>query len=131
MIKPLKDLPILQNIKENFPAIDDKRVIIAYGDSIYTDGVVNYLKVIHENTHLKQQKELDKDKWWDKYIADPEFRLSQEVEAYSNEAKAAKETIKDRNTRYLYIRQIILDISSEMYGNIISYEKAKKLFNKY
>jgi hypothetical protein len=61
-------------------------VVFAYGDTIYAPGASGPLPpdlVVHEETHFRQQAEVGGPAtWWERYLADPEFRLLQEVEAY-------------------------------------------------
>src|SRR6267378_8434182 len=61
--------------------------VFTYGDTCYmlTDtGLMSPDLAQHEMTHMRQQRELagGPDEWWRAWIADPEFRLDQELEAY-------------------------------------------------
>ena len=105
----------------------DRGVIITYGSVVYCKFDLDWQKIVHEMTHVKQQK--DPAAWWERYFIDKEFRLSQELEAYQNEAKLIRQSIKDRNKKFMAIRQIALDFSGPMYGNIITYAEAFKLLN--
>ena len=127
-IKYSKEIPeIYWKCKEVFGVEWDKGIIITYGNIIYCKWDLDFFKTVHEATHVKQQTEMDKDLWWDRYFADKEFRLSQEVEAYQNEINFIKANIKDRNKRFLLINKVHKDISSYIYGNIISFNEARAL----
>lgn len=120
---------IWEKLTTVFPANWDS-VIVTYGDTIHSKEKIPFLKEMHELIHTKQQTNMDKDEWWDKYLTDPKFRLEEELEAYSNEIIWAKKIIKDRNQLTKYIHQICLDISSPLYGNMLSFTEATNLLTK-
>lgn len=106
-------------------------VIITYYPKIHTPIQLTEAKLVHELTHLKQQEEYIggvKD-WWARYLQDDEFRLSQELEAYRQEVVWIMENIRDRSKRYFLIRQIRKDLSSSIYGGLVSFEEATKLLS--
>jgi hypothetical protein len=112
-------------LKTNFGVNWNKGVIITYGDTIYCKWKVKEPKLTHEKVHIKQQKEMGVDEWWDKYLSDEQFRLQQELEAYKAEIEWIKENVKGFVLKDKMISKIIMDISSDMYGGIISFNKAK------
>lgn len=126
-IKP----PNWDKIVERFPVKWNKGVIVTYGDKIYCDSDIGTQKEVHECVHIGQQKRVGVDKWWEKYLADPSFVFSQELEAYTAEVKWIRKQTKDKNQRFKAIRQVCLDFSSPMYGNVIDYENATKIFNLF
>ena len=65
--------------------------------------------------------------WWDKYLSDPQFRLSQEVEAYHVQYKKYCNSQKDRNKQAQYLHSLAVDCSSEIYGTMIGYSDARNL----
>lgn len=114
---------IYDRLKERFNIDWDDGIIITYGEHVYCKFALPPEKIIHEEVHTNQQKE-SPNEWWNKYIDDPKFRLDQEIEAYLAEAKFIKKTVKDREKSFRLIRNICIDISSPIYGGIITYEKA-------
>jgi hypothetical protein len=118
--------PNWELLTAHFP-VDWNTVIVTYGDTIHSKEKIHFLKEMHELIHTQQQTKMDKDVWWDKYIKDKEFRLYQELEAYANEIAWAKKVIQDRNEKQRYLHQIYIDISSPMYGNMVSFSEAKQL----
>ena len=118
--------PNIDKIREKFKLHEG--VIFTYGDTIYNPdgGFIDRALEIHEETHTKQQGN-NIEEWWDKYLTDDEFRLSQEVEAYRNKYKKMKSNIKDVNKLNFRLDLIAKDLASEMYGSIVSYEEAKSL----
>jgi hypothetical protein len=80
----------------------------------------------HELTHIEQQKEMGYKKWWEKYLEDTEFRLTQEYLAYQNQYQYCKE-FYSRNARRIVLKHIIGSLSGPMYGNLITEEEARNL----
>lgn len=119
--KTQKDFPLLDVYQKVFDVTD--RTIFAYDDTIYTNYKLPPDLIVHEETHLKQQKKYGLDKWVTNYFIDLDFRLKMEVEAY----KRQLESIKDRNRRFLVRLESAENLSSSLYGNIINLEEAKKL----
>ena len=120
--------PNYQKIKKAFNLDPDNPMIFTYGEDIYDPslGGLDAELIEHEWTHKVQQLEeiKDIDKWWDMYIKDPEFRLSQELEAYRYQYKFFCFVQKDRNKRNLYLVGLAYALSGPNYGSIISYKDA-------
>ncbi len=119
---------IYKKLHEVFGVEWEKGLIIANGDTIHT--AVKFLppqKIVHEETHQRQQTAYGIDKWWDRYLIDPEFRLSQELEAYRNEVKWIEKNILNRNLAYQLKHDIAKTLSSTVYGDIITFSKALTL----
>lgn len=104
----------------------DKNVVFTYGYDIHAKGPIPAWIFWHEATHCMQQNKWGKDRWWRKYFADSDFRMSQEKEAFINEVQTAREYIIDRNeyNRYLHLRAQVL--SSSLYGNKLPFFEALK-----
>lgn len=78
----------------------------------------------HEKVHMRQQGN-DPALWWKRYLDDNEFRLSQELEAYQVQYAWIKEHF-NRETRRRFLKTIAKDLSSVIYGHIITQEKAEE-----
>ncbi len=74
---------------------------------------------------MKQQAEMGIDIWWSRYFESPEFRLSQEVEAYRNQYAYIKKNYTRNHRKFLY-KHIITSMVM-MYGNMVTESEAKKL----
>jgi hypothetical protein len=122
--------PIYDRLKQHFDIDWDQGIIITYGNDVCCKYPLPPEKIVHESIHVKQQRELP-DPWWDKYIADPEFRLKQEIEAYRAEVTFIKKgkNHRSRNVTFEMIRQCALDLSGPTYGNIVTYDRAWKMIN--
>lgn len=98
--------------------------IFTYGDTIYNptpNDIPDHL-MVHEQTHSIRQGD-DPAGWWDKYLVDPKFRVEEELVAYRNQYK---EYIKhhDRNATNLFCMKIARDLSSPIYGNVMTFSRA-------
>lgn len=109
-----------------FPANWDN-VIVTYGDGVYSKNDINIIEKIHEAVHVNQQAKMGAEAWWEEYYVNPTFRFAQELEAYREQADAIRMYVKDRNLQFQMLRQICHYLSSDVYGNLVSYEKAREL----
>lgn len=115
--------PNFNEIIKVFPSVEYATgVIFCYGDAIYNpNGIyLSEASITHERVHSIQQGIHPKE-WWDEYLINPEFRLQQEIEAYGTEYSVDPYNI-DHYARVL---------SGPTYGNIISFEEAKRKIIDY
>src|SRR3990167_7511232 len=107
-----------------------KRTIFTFGDTIYNPGgfKIHYFLLDHEKVHQKQQEDFvgGAEAWWDKYLEDKKFRLSQEIPAYKAQYKSICKNVKDKNKRNEILIDIARSLSSSTYGNIITISEAIK-----
>ena len=120
MIKPQKDFPLLDKYKERFAVTEN--TIFAYDNEIYSNSPLPNHLIVHEEEHHKQQERDGLDYWVENYLNNNEYRLQQEIEAY----RAQLKSVKDRNTRYKLQIECAKNLSSDLYGDIISYSEAMK-----
>lgn len=122
--------PNWKDIIQTFPIVENAkhpdgtyRVVFTFAPYIYVPGGqrLNPDIYVHETIHLKQQGSNPKE-WWARYLSDPQFRLSQELEAYGAQLAMFNdapnrwfEHVKDR---------LAQDLSSEFYGKVISFGEA-------
>ena len=104
-----------------------KGVIITYGDTVYCKFDLPDYKIVHEEVHVVQQASVGPSFWWERYFADPSFRLQEELEAYRAEYKFIHKNVKDRNQKFKMLHEICTDLSGPMYGDIISYDDAIRM----
>lgn len=116
--------PNIEKIKEVFD-FEGKVPCFTYGNTLYnpSGNPVSASLLKHEEVHVRQQGE-NPEGWWDRYLTDIPFRLEQEIEGYQAQYREAKKWIKDRNELYRYARNLASDLSSPMYGSIISVQEA-------
>lgn len=115
--------PNIEEIKKRFSV--GKATLFCHGSTLFNPDAVHVPDhvFIHEQTHSKQQGD-DPVKWWNKYLTDNDFLLSQEVEAYKAQYKYLCDKIKDRNHRNRILLQLAAQLASPMYGSLISINKA-------
>lgn len=113
----------MEEYKEQFEITD--KTIFALGADIYTDYPLTPDLYIHELVHLKQQEEVGVKEWVYDFLYVPEKRLEYEIEAYRTQLSS----IKDRNHRAKVLFDSSKQLSSSLYGNIISYADAFKVLS--
>ena len=111
--------------KEKFGCLWDDGVIFTYGDTVYSKNPISEDLKIHEATHVRQQELMGKDIWWERYFDDKEFRLSQEVDAYTNQWQYIKENCNRSDRKMLY--KHIINSMVNGYGGMITRSQAEKL----
>jgi len=127
--------PNYQEIVDTF-GVPPTHVIYCYGDTIYNPSgkeITPDLE-IHEDTHRKQQGTAP-DLWWNKYLADPQFRLDQEIEAYGEQyifaCKLIDEIHGGAKMKKWALESMTTALSGSIYGGIIDYSKAETAIRKY
>ncbi len=109
----------------------NESVIFTYGDTIYSptaQEIPPHLEV-HEKVHMHQQGN-DPASWWERYLLEDEFRLSQEVEAYHEQYQFVRQDVKDPNRRTRLLMKIASDLSGPMYGNIVTHRQALNMIKR-
>lgn len=131
---------IMQGCMNSF-RVDPKHTVWTYGDTLYNPGdiyVPDHL-MAHEQTHSVQQDKYfeeaadaytvtaaGKDAWWKRYLADPEFRLEQELQAYAVQYAFFCEHKRDRNERFRFALQLARSLSGPLYQLPITLSDARK-----
>lgn len=102
-------------------------VIFTYGDTIYNPQGIDILPHIraHEAVHKMQQGD-DPAGWWERYLADPQFRFDMEWPAHVTEYRAYVTDYPNRSARRRALATIAKRIASPLYGRVISFPAAKK-----
>jgi len=117
--------PNIEAIRAVLPVTE--RNIFAYGGKIYSPsrGDLSRELIAHERVHFQQQGDLV-DLWWEMFLADPEFRLTQEIPAHKAEYTEFCRNCKDRNRQVEYLRSLARRLSAPMYGGMIDFKQAMK-----
>lgn len=109
---------------------DHKGAIFTYGDKIYAPNLAEESSlaahhIVHESVHQRQQAAIGgPEVWWDNFIADPNFRAQQELEAYRAQYNFVK-NIHGGRVLEDFLFQLSCDLSGPMYGNLMSYGRAE------
>lgn len=138
--------PLYSRIVEAFPYIKGRPgILFAWGDRLYYPNPTTKAQDLpvwieaHEEVHGKRQMENFSDyyqeaieDWWDKYIADPEFRLQEEIPAHQAEWRAYRDTFPENSPfdPCPYLTRVAERLSGPLYGNLISYEEARKVIQQ-
>jgi len=132
-MKVVKDVPPnAVDIEKIFPGVTapERKVLFAWGNIIYNPGDISIPAQLlaHEAVHsLQHAKRADgPDGWWYWYLKDPVFRISQELEAHRVEFEEFSEH-NNRNFRKGYLKDCAKRLGGPLYGNIITWQFAKKL----
>lgn len=123
-----KKPPIYEKCREFSGVNWDQGMVITYGDTIYCKDDLRDDIIAHEAVHIRQQTvDMDKDVWWDRFFADPVFRLEQEVEAYRAQIVWARDnwTRQQRRELYRWIIKIMVNNYSGMCTEQEAIEKLK------
>lgn len=124
--------PNYERIAEAFDIENSPGVIFTYGNKLYVPAgerlKIDKPLMKHEETHARQQKAMGIDAWWDNFLNDRNFRLSQELEAYREQYRAMADIPLEQ--RIGYLDHICKDLSGAMYGNILSYDEAKAVITE-
>ena len=120
--------PNIETLRKHFDI--QPTVIFTYGNDLYNPAgkdIPAHL-MVHESVHAEQHRTYPSgaSAWWGRYIADKKFRLEQEVEAYRAQYKFLIEHC-NRDFRRRVVPQIIRDLSSGIYGNIVTAGEAEAL----
>jgi hypothetical protein len=106
-------------------AVAGKPVIFTFGDTIFNPEGIEIGKslVVHEGVHAERQGDVPGD-WWRRYIAEPEFRLAEEIPAHRAEWAAIKSVHRDPNRQIRHLVAIAGRLSGPLYGGLISFQEA-------
>lgn len=118
--------PIYHKLHEQFGVEWDKGIIIAYYPNVYCAKQIPDAKLIHEQLHLERQREMGVSLWWELYLSSASFRLEEEILAYKQEVQFLKDNFS-RNERRFLLDKIYTDLSSYIYGSLVTYDEAKRL----
>lgn len=103
--------------------------VFAWGDKIYNPHGVTLGPelVVHERVHGERQLRHPHhvEGWWTQYVADPRFRLLEELLAHAAEYQAYCDGGITRNQRRIVLRGVAQRLASRLYGSLISVHDAK------
>lgn len=122
--------PFYSWFKEVFPITN--KTIFVYKNTIYSDKSekdwLEYYDVLHhELKHIERMNKLGNDIWIRRYVNDKKFRLEEEKIAYLYQLEKVKE-MGDRTELMNIFTEVCQNISSPLYGKMISYRKAEQYF---
>lgn len=132
-MKLKKELP--PNYEEIIKTLNpNEHTVFTYGDTLYAPHITDDKQIedhlwIHEETHEQQQK--NPVEWWNRYLADPDFRLEQELEAYGKQYAFVCKKNLNAKIKKLFLEHIAADLCSPIYGGLLTQGEAEsKIRNK-
>lgn len=124
--------PNYDQIVRTFNIKDHENVIFTYGDELFVPAgnriQIDKPLMRHEQTHARQQRAMGIEEWWSQFLIDPQFRLSQELEAYREQYRAMSGLTPQQREGYL--THISNDLGGEIYGNIMTPEQARAVITE-
>jgi len=109
--------------------IAGKPILFSWGDKIYNpmDVDIPHELIAHEAAHGAQQGTEEKGirRWWDQYLADPQFRLYEELLGHRAEWREYMRRHPNGKDSARVLEAIAGRLSSELYGNVISLDDAR------
>lgn len=120
--------PNYDEIVTYFPWVKGREgVLFAYGRVIHVPwgdpSRITEDFIVHESVHSRQQGD-DPRAWWDEYLLSPEFRLSQELEAYAAQYAHLAATV-NRAERRTALDAFAQTLAGSLYGRLVSKSDAK------
>lgn len=119
--------PNYEQVCKHIPAVKKNRnIVFTYAPNIYSPAGIELSPDLqaHEEVHIQRQR--IPEAWWDRYLTDVQFRLQEELIAYRAQYQYALKHY-GRPMRRKLLSHIASDLSSAMYGNIITKEEAINL----
>ena len=102
--------------------------IFCYGNTIFhpTGAPLSDALIAHESVHSMRQGN-DPEAWWERYLADPAYRLAEEIPAHQAEWRTFCAGGYGRQERRRYLAVIAGRLASPLYGGIISASRAREI----
>lgn len=112
-----------------FPAIEWDKIVMTFGHRIYTAKELRQDIIEHEKVHMKQQT-----RWLfiafimvTIYFISKRFRLKMEVPAYRAQYQYLITHTDDPEKKALALFNMANQLSSPIYGSMVSLQEAKRL----
>lgn len=123
----VREPPLIEEIDAAFH-VRGKPIFYSFGHLIFNPAgvLIPPSLMAHEGVHGDRQT--DPEAWWRRYIADPEFRLDEEIPAHIAEYQFFAD--KPRNERRFHLTHIAKRLCSPLYGSLITPEKAKRILKE-
>lgn len=116
------------NIEKIRAALDISKVqpVFTYGDTMYNPyrHKVDRALEAHEETHVRQQAAIGVEAWWERYLAEPEFRASQEIAAYRAHLRGMRKLTRDGKYIAWLVNEWASSLCGAMYGGCVTHGEA-------
>jgi hypothetical protein len=121
--------PNFEVILAAFPMAKNPGVMFTYGSVIHNPSgrEIPIWLVDHEKVHCAQQGE-DPAGWWEKYIADKQFRFAQELPAHRVEWRSWLKTgTRNRHERRQMMCIVGARLAGPLYGRMVDFSTARRM----
>lgn len=122
--------PIYEDIARVFD-VRGKPILFAWGDVIYAPvGVTEVAPHLqaHERVHGQRQMVMGVNKWWEKYLSDPEFRLAEEELGHIAEYRhLIDHSGAGRAQRRRHLSHVASRLSAALYRYKITNKEARRV----
>lgn len=118
--------PNYEKILAVLPGAAGPGVIFAYAPDVYVPSGKKLPPelVAHESAHIQRQAEIGVEAWWDRYLADKDFRYKEELIAHACEYDWLCRGAKTRASRRFCLKQTVRRLCSGLYGTGVTMERA-------
>ena len=122
---------VLNAVKKKWGVLWENGIIFTY-DGIISSclGIMTEDLLAHEGNHIIQQGN-DPKEWWEKYLADDEFRYGQELECYQKQYEWISKRITNKSEKFKLLRHYAAALSGGMYGELVNLTKAMSDIQNY
>lgn len=119
--------PMIDEIDAVFH-VRNEPVLFAWGHTIYNPRGIDIPPCLfaHESVHCERQGR-DIEGWWKRYLADPAFRLDEELPAHRAELRSLIDSSATRAERRFYMRRVARRLAAPLYGSLITPGRALEL----
>lgn len=120
--------PNFDQILAAFPDASKPGVIFAFGEHIYnpSGGVIPPALLAHEAVHQRRQQRENHpnavENWWENYLADTEFRYTEELLAHAAEYRVQAVKL-DRN----YRAKLVMSTAARLVAPLYNYQPPRTL----
>jgi len=132
MMRVIRDVPPMFDEIDAAFHVRDSRVIFAWGDKIYAplqQGELPKALLLHEAVHGERQLAYPGgiEAWWRRYIAEPAFRLAEEIPAHKAELTHLLTKAKGPSMRAHVLSRTAARLAAPLYGSLVTIAEAKQL----
>ena len=122
--------PIYAEIAAVFRLHEYRDIVFSFGPQLYNPYGISVQGdiIAHEAVHGARQGDNPQDTldWWQRYMKDPAFRLSEEIYAHRAEYRWLREH-GDRHQRRGAGKRVATKLASPLYGKLLSVAMARKI----
>ena len=123
--------PNFDKIKATFP-MAGASTVYAYGERIFVPSGEEIEPEIlaHEMVHCERQLSMGIAEWWDKYMADEQFRLAEEVLAHQVEYSFLRGLYPGACRKKEILDHVAGKLSHPLYGSMCGMKRARELVKR-